>query len=147
MGKIHLSIGEGKKKSLIAFEVDETALGDSPPQTRAYEGTKTVEMINPVDNMIVQPTTDEPSESGDTAKLDNYAGFSTKQLVQSFSDVTNDVASVVTELASSIQSHLDSADEVTMEVGLAVGAEGTLMVVKGNTKANFKVTLKWLRKD
>lgn len=63
-------------------------------------------------------------------------------------DVTDQIAKIGKDLAQSIKSISEDLkpDEVGLEVGLDVAVESgrlTSVLVKGTSKANFKISMKW----
>ena len=67
-------------------------------------------------------------------------------------EITNYISDIGKELGESVKNISKNLqpDEITLEIGMEVAAEAgelTAIIVKGSSKANFKISMKWNTHD
>ncbi|WNJ18736.1 CU044_2847 family protein [Pontibacter sp. G13] len=65
---------------------------------------------------------------------------------KSFKDSMKSVKAIASDALSTLQTMDVKPDEITLEMGVNVGFEGSIKIVGAETQANIKVTIKWAQK-
>lgn len=67
----------------------------------------------------------------------------TEEATQSFECAINTLSPIADAIISKLASISKPPDEASVEFGLSLRADANIIVAKGATDANFKITLKW----
>lgn len=88
-------------------------------------------------------------ETIDLTHASGYREVAARDLTDRFHTVYDDLAALIKTTCSSLVSSFRALEpstaprKVTAEVGIQLGAEGSLFVTKTSAQANFKLVLEW----
>ena len=100
------------------------------------------------DGSLIKIEVDENLETKKSGSTEFVSSSSTlKRAAMSFGSTSDEIKKVANNLYQSIKDADFSPDTMEVEFGLKVGGEAGVFIAKTSLEANFKVKLKWEKKE
>jgi hypothetical protein len=97
------------------------------------------------DGSAVIVEVDEPDEEG--VRRAARAGEVAEKVTETFESALGKIKPAIKAVISKLRETGESPDEVDLEFGIKLGAKAGAFIASADAEANFKVSLKWKRKE
>ena len=99
------------------------------------------------DGSTIWVEVDEPERAGGAARVSRGGDKTIDKANQSFETALDKVKPTANAVISKLRDLADSPDEITVEFGLKLSAQAGVVLAAASIEANYKVTLKWTKKN
>jgi hypothetical protein len=99
------------------------------------------------DDSTIVVETDEPELPGGPIRAGKKPGEVLEEARHKFADALDKIHAATEQAIVKLRSLGEQPDEVTMEFGFNLSAQFGAIIASASTEANYKVTLRWARKE